>query len=273
MQREHDKINTNDFNVGSLIQMLGDFIEKVEGATEDGDADDQSSTHSITRSRNVSLKLPKIALPTFSGKYSEWTPFFDLFQNTVDCNISLNDIQKLQYLKTSLKDQPARLLSHLPTTRVNYAVALKILKERYDNKRMIIRSHLDAIVKFSPMQHESADQLRKLVTVFVENSLALTALGEDVDSADYIWVYLLAEKLDSETRRHWELHSPSDKRQTTDDLLKFLEERARGLDFATPKNTDTAKTRDSQVQRRATLPQPSHQKLSKMQRAPWNIQL
>ena len=62
---------------------------------------------------------------------------------------------------------------------------------------MIIRSHLDAIVKFSPMQHESADQLCKLVTVFVENYLALTALGEDVDSADYIWVYLLAEKLHS----------------------------------------------------------------------------
>ena len=28
-------------------------------------------------------------------------------------------------------------------------------------------------------------------------------------------------------------------------MLKFLEERARGLDFATPKNTDTAKTRDT----------------------------
>ena len=243
MQREHDKINTNDFKVGSLIHMLGDFIEKVKGATEDGHADDQSSTHSITRSRNVSLKLPKTALPTFWGKYSEWTPFFDLFQNTVDCNRSLNDIQKLQYLKTSLKDQPARLLSHLPTS-VNYEVALKFLKERYDNKRMMIRSHLDAIVKFSPMQQESADQLRKLVTVFVENSLALTALGE-VDSADYIWVYLLAEKLDSETRRHWELHSPRDKWQTTGDLLKLLEERARGLDFATPKNTDKAKTRDT----------------------------
>ena len=237
-------MNTNDFKVGSFIQMLEDFIEKIETAVADtDDADDRSSTHS--ESRNVSLKLPKITLPTFSDKYSEWTPFFDLFQNTVDCNRSLNDIQKLQYLKTSLKDQPARLLSHLPTTSANYNVALRILKERYDNKRMIIRSHLDAIVKFSPMQHESADQLRKLITVFMENSLALTALGEDVDAADYVWVYLLSEKLDSETRHQWELHSPSDKPQTADDLLKFLEERARALDFSMPKNTDTAKAKDT----------------------------
>ena len=127
--KEHDKINTNDFKVGSFIQMLEDFIEKIETAVADtDDADDRSLTHS--GSRNVSLKLPKITLPTFSGKYSEWTPFFDLFRNTVDCNRSLNDIQKLQYLKTSLKDQPARLLSHLPTTSANYDVALRILKER-----------------------------------------------------------------------------------------------------------------------------------------------
>ena len=79
----------------------------------------------------------------------------------------------------------------------------------------------------------------------MENSLALTALGDDVDAADYIWVYLLAEKLDSETRRQWELHSPSNKRQTADDLLKFLEERARALDFSMPKNTDTAKAKDT----------------------------
>ena len=177
--------------------MLKNFIENIESAVADtDDADNRNSTHS--GSRNVSLKLPNITLPTFSGKNSEWTPFFDLFQNTVDCNRSLKDIQKLKYLKISIRDQPARLLSHLSTTSANYDVALRTLEERYDNKRIIIRSHLDAIVKFSPMQHESADQLRKLITVFMENSLALTALGEDVGASDYIWVYLLAEKLDYE---------------------------------------------------------------------------
>ena len=110
---------------------------------------------------------------------------------------------------------------------------------------MIIRSHLDAIVKFSLMQHETTDQRRKLITLFMENSLALTALRENVDGPAYIWVHWLAEKLDYDTRHQWELHNPSDNRQTADDLLKFLEERARASDFSMPKNTDTAKARDT----------------------------
>ena len=138
IQSEQDKIDTIDFKVGSFIQALEDLIVTIEEAPavaveEDIDRD---STHPMPR--NISLKLPKISLPTFSGKYNEWTPFYDLFKNTVDCNRALSDIQKLQYLKTSLKEQPARLLSHLPTTNANYQVALTILKERYDNKRMII---------------------------------------------------------------------------------------------------------------------------------------
>ena len=58
IQREHDRINTNYFKVGSFIQKLEmhskDFIEKIETAVADtDDADDRSSTHS--GSRNVSL--------------------------------------------------------------------------------------------------------------------------------------------------------------------------------------------------------------------------
>ena len=90
------------------------------------------------------MKLIKIALPTFSGNYSKRIPFFDLFHNTVDQNQSLSSIQKLHYLKTSLKSEPARLLSQLPAMSANYAVAIQLLKERY-NKRMITHTHRDAL--------------------------------------------------------------------------------------------------------------------------------
>ena len=79
----------------------------------------------------------------------------------------------------------------------------------------------------------------------MENSLALTALGEVTDNADCNWVYLLAEKLDSDTRRQWELHSPSDKRQTAEDLLKLLDEGGRHLDFSMSNSTHIAKARDT----------------------------
>ena len=90
------------------------------------------------------MKLLKITLPIFSGNYSERIPFSDLFHNTVDQNQSLSSIQKLHYLRTSLKSEPARLLSQLPAMSAIYAVAIQLLNERY-NKRIITHTHRDAL--------------------------------------------------------------------------------------------------------------------------------
>ena len=67
--------------------------------------------------------------------------------------------------------------------------------------------------------------------------MALEAMGLDVDSADYIWVYHIANKLDTETRRQWELNKAGNDFQTMESLKKFLEERAWALDFSSSKDS------------------------------------
>ena len=146
-----------------------------------------------------------------------------------DQNRSLSSIQKLHYLKTSLKNEPARLL---PATSANYEVAIKLLEERYINKRMITHTHLDAVFKFKPLKQESPDQIRNIVGVYVENTMALEAMGMDIQASDFMWVYLIAMKLDSETRQEWELHTTGDGVQTMASMRQFLEKRARALDFS-----------------------------------------
>ncbi|XP_011883727.1 PREDICTED: uncharacterized protein LOC105570885, partial [Vollenhovia emeryi] len=37
------------------------------------------------------VRLPKLELPVFSGKYEEWTPFFDAFQSIIHANASINE--------------------------------------------------------------------------------------------------------------------------------------------------------------------------------------
>ena len=49
---------------------------------------------------------------------------------------------------------------------------------------------------------------------------------------DYIWVHILAKKMDDETRKHWELYSTGDAPQRMTEMTQFLEERARALDFS-----------------------------------------
>ena len=173
-EEERNRVDENDLKVCTMIDALQTVIN--DAATRNHTTeDDQELTAASTPENRNTLKLPKLSLPTFSGKYNEWLPFFDLFTSTVDANRSLTDIQKLHYLKTSLKDQPSRLLAHLPATSANYEVAKQLLKERYANTRMIIRTHLEAIITFPTIQRESPHQLRKLVTVFFENTLALLA--------------------------------------------------------------------------------------------------
>lgn len=93
------------------------------------------------------VHLPKLNLPTLSGKYDEWVPFFDSLNSIIHSNLSLSNIQKLQYLKASLTADASNVISSLEISDLNYKVAWNLLKERYDNKRVIIHTHIKAIMK------------------------------------------------------------------------------------------------------------------------------
>lgn len=45
------------------------------------------------------IKLPSIELPKFSGDFDRWIGFRDLFESTIRSNNSLDDAQKMYYLK------------------------------------------------------------------------------------------------------------------------------------------------------------------------------
>ena len=126
------RIDDNDLRIETTIKALEMAEERIEQAAHAAPRQPQTVTEDSQTSTS-GLKLPKLSLPTFTGKYSEWTPFSDTFNSTVDSNHTLSN-----YLKSSLKNEPARLLSHLPTSSANYEVAKKLLQDRYANKRMII---------------------------------------------------------------------------------------------------------------------------------------
>ena len=92
---------------------------------------DSSPSSSVTSSR---LKLPKLQLPTFTGSYTDWMGFFDLFKASVDSNTHLSNSEKLNYLKACVKGEAARLISSISITDANYSIAFALLKDRYENK-------------------------------------------------------------------------------------------------------------------------------------------
>ena len=181
------------------------------------------------------LQLPKLNLPIFSGDYKSWLSFYDLFNASVHNNSSLSNSQKLYYLKSSLHGDPARLLKSLHITDANYNSARNMLEERYSNMRIIVRSHIHAMCSHPPVKSENLKALRQLTETFHENILALEALNFDIESWSPFLHYQLAEKLDDESRRQWELLSPGSNLQTYTQLYEFLEARCRALEATNSK--------------------------------------
>ena len=72
-----------------------------------------SSRQSDQSEASVNTRLPKLNLPTFSGKYHEWFPFFDSFNAIIHSNASVSNVQKLQYLRSCLTGDASNIISSL----------------------------------------------------------------------------------------------------------------------------------------------------------------
>lgn len=102
---------------------------------------------------NINMRLPRIDLPTFAGAYDDWRPFHDVFHSMIHENTALPIIQKMHYLKASLKGEASDVISSLELSAENYIEVWAMLNERYDNQRVIVQKHIKAIFD-QPVLHK-----------------------------------------------------------------------------------------------------------------------
>ncbi|KAI4484392.1 hypothetical protein M0802_013101 [Mischocyttarus mexicanus] len=57
--------------------------------------------------------LLNVDLPKFSGAFSEWRPFEDLFSSMVRDNPDISQVQKMHYLRSSLEGDSAKVVANL----------------------------------------------------------------------------------------------------------------------------------------------------------------
>ncbi|GFY61137.1 uncharacterized protein TNIN_343451 [Trichonephila inaurata madagascariensis] len=80
----------------------------------------------------LSIKLPEIPLPKFSGKYEEWSNFKIQFNNIISTNSQLSSEQKLHYLKAALTSEAKNLET------ISDSFNFKIFKKRFMKKKRLI---------------------------------------------------------------------------------------------------------------------------------------
>ncbi|XP_045762990.1 uncharacterized protein LOC123865799 [Maniola jurtina] len=202
-----------------------------------------SSTSTVTNVNSLEVKLPRIELPKFSGKYTEWQSFFDMFVSLIHENTTLAPVQKLHYLKSNLSGEPEMLLRNFPTTAANYIEAWEQLTKRYNNKRYNCNSIMKTLFGQKPIQNESASAIRLLLDTTTSCLKALNNLSIKTDQWDAILIHLVVSKLDHESHRQWEqeVSKTSDELPTWSQLETFLETRFRSLEMIDTKQTSSTK--------------------------------
>lgn len=177
------------------------------------------------------FRLPEVKIPMFSGKYHEWVTFRDLFIGLIHKNSSLDDAQKLYYLKGYLTGEAELLLKNVKVTSENYNTSWEKLESMYNNKRFLANGIVKSLFNQRTLTGESASEIKKLLSTTTDCLESIKNL--EIDLASFLIVHIVTEKLDKATRRAWELKiasDPSDNLPTFDQLKEFLINRFRGLE-------------------------------------------
>ncbi|XP_070132709.1 uncharacterized protein [Drosophila bipectinata] len=177
--------------------------------------------------------LPPLALPTFSGGYSEWAEFYSIFSTIVGSNPRISKVEKLQRLRSCLRESAFEAVRSLEVSDENYDVALNLLEKRFNNRRLIFQAHVNEILGLSLLESGSIAALRGLSDKFNAHMRALQNLGTSVRIASCIIVQVLLQRLDPATQAKWEESqnsSGSDAIPTWESMAEFLEQRRRTLE-------------------------------------------
>ncbi|GFR01456.1 uncharacterized protein TNCT_183581 [Trichonephila clavata] len=88
------------------------------------------------------IKLVKIPLPTFTGKFEEWGLFKTQFYDLINENSQLSDSEKLHYLRGALRGD-AKIDE---TSDEDFYSFFKALEQKHENKRVIVDCHIKNIL-------------------------------------------------------------------------------------------------------------------------------
>lgn len=164
---------------------------------EENIASTNSSDHQINDNNlKGRLNLLLLEIHKFDGTYSLWTSFKDSFESLVGYYKSITDIEKFHYLRASLTGTSLQTIQSLPITNESYKIAWQHLREMFENKRLIINSHLNAIFSLPGAKANSNACTRLVYDGLIVNVETLRNLGEPVESWSSIIVYGISTKFD-----------------------------------------------------------------------------
>lgn len=107
-------------------------------------------------------RLPNLKLPSFGGKYCDYNNFISSFNNLVDEEPTLSQIEKFNHLLTCVTGEALSTVKSSHVTGENYPKALSHLAERYDKKSLIFFDHIEHLFDVPKISAPDASALRNV---------------------------------------------------------------------------------------------------------------
>ena len=193
------------------------------------------------------VKLPKVELPVFTGESpAEYQTFINQFNSLVHNSASIDDIQKLLYLKNCCKGEAKRIADGFNCTAENYKNLYDIFKETYGKPRLILQSHADNILELEGFKNHSM----KAFLNTLETSLR--CMGEhkiDPEHLSPLLVPMIEKKMPRDVFIKWREVIHEDKDFSTTKLISFLHERVECLPSSTSSQPQPHKDEKSSQQK------------------------
>lgn len=216
---ERESTENTFFNLIARAQSLLEYFEnqdKIEASSNN--------------SKCGNVKLPFIKISSFNGDPQTWLSFRDTYLSLIHENDDINDIIKFHYLKSYLEGPASSVMASVTMSASNYVIAWNLLRDRYDNKRILINEHIKCLFSIQQLNKESYSGIRNLIDTLSKNLNALNSLGEPTDKWDSLVIYMASMKLDSVTIGRWEEFRSSMDSPTLEEFYSFLRQRATVLE-------------------------------------------
>lgn len=216
---DEERLQLED-DLSTLTALMEDLIDKHQPSVNTSTF--QNNSHS---SIGDSVKLPTINIPTFNGDLENWTSFIDTFNALFHNNASLNNVQKLHYLKSSVSNAAADVIKGFSITAENYQVAYNELVKQYENTALTIQTHIRALLNSPKVHTASAAELRRLHHHVISHVRSLKALHQPVQYWDAWLTTITCCKLDATTAGEWQLSQTDNELPPFERIELFLSKR------------------------------------------------
>ena len=137
--------------------------------------------HNTSTASAFTKSIPRLKLPTFSGKPSEWPRWVGLFRALVHDQPSLSDAERMAHLQAAVTGQAQQAISGMLYDGNLYQHALKTLQDRFGQSQDVIREHLSRIFSAESPREDDAASLETFQAVLHCAVTLMRAQGYDAD--------------------------------------------------------------------------------------------